>query len=308
MNYVKHKLSRLGKKVSGRHPVVITIVFSAVLLPAMLFVTTQRASAAPNCYERYGGTNSNILLNYECTTYGSFAPVISGASDPNCYVIDYPATEGAGSPSAPTKGDCASLQFGDKVLPKCYQDANSAGLQFPVSCDAARAAAPALKVTMSPGKCYVVGQVPKAITEVDCSKYVPPGAIIGGSATAGSGGTSAPTSPVGPAYKVAAPVAGKDTCGSGDNAVSISIDIGCVGKGNPILDMTFAILRFLSIGVGLVIVASMIVAGIQYTSSRGDPQATAKAITRITSNVGALLLFIFIYAILNWLIPAGLLK
>lgn len=90
--------------------------------------------------------------------------------------------------------------------------------------------------------------------------------------------------------------------------VTTSIVIGCKGKGTPILDMVFAIIRLLSMGVGLVVIGSIIMAGIQYTTSRGDPQATAKALNRVYSTFGALLLFIFAYAILNWLIPAGLLK
>lgn len=101
---------------------------------------------------------------------------------------------------------------------------------------------------------------------------------------------------------------GTYTCGGGKGAVHISINLGCRHKGNPILDMLFAVIRFLSIGVGFVIVGSLIVAGIQYTTSRGDPQATAKALGRVANTVGALLLFIFAYAILNWLIPGALLK
>jgi len=104
--------------------------------------------------------------------------------------------------------------------------------------------------------------------------------------------------------------AGKSShpCGAGKEAVTISIDIGCVGKGNPILDALFAAIRFLSLGVGMVVVGSIIVAGIQYTVSRGDPQATAKSVERITNSLIALVLFIFTYALLNWLVPAGLLK
>lgn len=99
-------------------------------------------------------------------------------------------------------------------------------------------------------------------------------------------------------------------CGdpANDNKVTTSIDIGCRHKGNPILDMVFAIIRLLSIGVGLVVIGSIIMAGIQYTTSKGDPQATAKALNRVYSTFGALLLFIFAYAILNWLIPAGILQ
>lgn len=102
-------------------------------------------------------------------------------------------------------------------------------------------------------------------------------------------------------------------CGSGQpspkgNAYMPSIDLGCRNKGNPILDVAFGIIHFLSYGVGIVVVASFIVAGIQFTASRGNPQATEKAINRIRSNVLALLLFIFAYAILNYVVPGQVLK
>lgn len=102
---------------------------------------------------------------------------------------------------------------------------------------------------------------------------------------------------------------GVNYCGDvNKNAVVVSIDLGCKHKGNAILDALFAIIRFLTLGVSLVIIGSMIVAGIQFTASRGDPQATAAAIKRMSSSASALLLFIFIYAILNWLVPNTLLQ
>lgn len=98
-------------------------------------------------------------------------------------------------------------------------------------------------------------------------------------------------------------------CGDGESKVKISFDIGCRGEGggiqNPITDAVFAIIRFLTLGVGLIIVGSVVVAGIQYTSSRGDPQATAAAITRIKSNVTAFLIYVFSFALLNYVIPRG---
>lgn len=116
----------------------------------------------------------------------------------------------------------------------------------------------------------------------------------------------------------------KYQCGSGKDAVKVSIDIGCKGnsclnghpeagfdcdhQNSPVLDAAFAIIRFLTAGVGLIIVASLVVAGIQYTSSRGDPGATAAAMNRIRSTVIALFIFIFGFAILNYLIPAGFFK
>jgi len=105
----------------------------------------------------------------------------------------------------------------------------------------------------------------------------------------------------------------KYQCGSGKRAVKTSINFGCYGDKctpdcNPIVDATFAIIRFLSAGVGIVIVASTVFASVQYTSARDDPSAVGKAKKRLTSNFIALGLFIFGYAILNYLIPAGFFK
>jgi len=99
-----------------------------------------------------------------------------------------------------------------------------------------------------------------------------------------------------------------DICGADDSATKISIDIGCKGQGNGILDMLFAFIRFLSYGAGMIIVGSLVVGGIQYTASQGDPQATSAAVNRIRSTFIALLLYLFAYAILNYLIPGRVLQ
>ncbi len=91
-------------------------------------------------------------------------------------------------------------------------------------------------------------------------------------------------------------------------AVATSIDLGCRGQGNPILDMMFAVIRLLSDGVGIVVVGSLIVGGIQYIISAGDPQAAAKAIGRIRATVFALGIYIFAYPLLNYVLPAGFFK
>lgn len=129
----------------------------------------------------------------------------------------------------------------------------------------------------------------------------------GGSGGNGQANTNTPT----PATTNNTPLAGDkppttEVCGAAPNQVGISIKVGCRGQGNPIVDMLFAFIRFLSVGVGIVLVASTIVAGIQYTASSGDPNALSQAKGRIASNLGALVLFLLIYAILNWLVPGGM--
>ncbi len=101
-------------------------------------------------------------------------------------------------------------------------------------------------------------------------------------------------------------------CGKGDKQVQISFDIGCLGNAyngkeySPILDMLFALIRFLSAGVGLVVIGSIIYAGIQYSASRGNPQSTEAAIKRVANSMFALLLYLFSFALLNFLVPGGL--
>ena len=134
-----------------------------------------------------------------------------------------------------------------------------------------------------------------------------------GSGNTSTTGASTTTAPQG--FGNPNSIQGGSQCGSGDSAVKISIDIGCKGalchaknaqEGcNPILDATFAILKLISDGVGLLVIGSIVFAGIQYSSSRGDPGKTKEAIARIRNTLIALLVYIFAYAILNYVLPAG---
>jgi hypothetical protein len=111
-----------------------------------------------------------------------------------------------------------------------------------------------------------------------------------------------------PAQTTGTPVDDGHTCGGDDSSVHTAINIGCHAKGNAVLDATFAIIRFLSNGVGLVLIGSLIFAGIQYTASNGNPQNIANAENRVKSVMVALLIYIFAYAMLNYLIPGKILQ
>ncbi|MDO8265402.1 MAG: hypothetical protein Q7T41_00500, partial [Candidatus Saccharibacteria bacterium] len=66
------------------------------------------------------------------------------------------------------------------------------------------------------------------------------------------------------------------------------------------------LLRFVSTGVGIIVTGSIVWAGIQYATSRGNPQGTEAALKRVYNSVIALLIYIFSFAILNFLVPGGL--
>ncbi len=78
-------------------------------------------------------------------------------------------------------------------------------------------------------------------------------------------------------------------------------------KSNPIYyDLLLTFINFLTAGIGLVVTTLVVVGGIQYMTAGGNPQKTQAAITRISNALIGLVLYIFMFAILQWLIPGGL--
>ena len=74
------------------------------------------------------------------------------------------------------------------------------------------------------------------------------------------------------------------------------------------ISSNIAIIRFLSLGVGLVIAFSLVVSGLQYIGSQGNPDNTNKSISRIRNSIIALILYIFAFAILNYVVPGQVLN
>jgi hypothetical protein len=58
--------------------------------------------------------------------------------------------------------------------------------------------------------------------------------------------------------------------------------------------------------VGIVVVISLILGGIQYSAAEGDPQKSAKAKNRIANTIFALIAYFFVYAFLQFLVPGGI--
>ncbi len=66
------------------------------------------------------------------------------------------------------------------------------------------------------------------------------------------------------------------------------------------------LVRLLSALVGIIVVISGIVAGIQYASSRDESAKVTAAKKRIYNTVLSLLAYLFLLAFLQWLLPGGL--
>lgn len=101
---------------------------------------------------------------------------------------------------------------------------------------------------------------------------------------------------------VAVAQTGKTNC---DNVTTTAKIQDCL-KNNPVSEKLRLIVNALSAGVGVVVVAMIIVGGIQYIMAGDNPNATAEAKKRITNALIALVAFLFVGAFLQWLVPGGL--
>lgn len=81
-----------------------------------------------------------------------------------------------------------------------------------------------------------------------------------------------------------------------------------LSKDCQIVTYLIAFINVLSAMVAIVVVGSIIVGGIQYTTAADDPQKVSAAKMRIYNSILAFLFFIFMYAFLQWIVPGGVLN
>jgi hypothetical protein len=79
------------------------------------------------------------------------------------------------------------------------------------------------------------------------------------------------------------------------------------GSGGAIVAYLTYFLKLLNEAMGGLIVLVIVIAGIQYILSAGDPARVKAAKTRLTQAITALVLYMFMFAILNFLVPGGIL-
>lgn len=68
------------------------------------------------------------------------------------------------------------------------------------------------------------------------------------------------------------------------------------------------ILKFLSIGVGIAVVGGITVGGIVYSTSEGNPSKTQSGIKIITNSLLGLIIYLLMFAIIQFLIPGSPLR
>ncbi|PID33189.1 hypothetical protein CR969_02100 [Candidatus Saccharibacteria bacterium] len=82
--------------------------------------------------------------------------------------------------------------------------------------------------------------------------------------------------------------------------------IECGGKGeDTIFNIIKIVIQIMTAGIGVLAVGATIAGGILYASAGGNPENIKKAASIWTNTVIGLILFAFLVAITNFLIPGG---
>ena len=97
------------------------------------------------------------------------------------------------------------------------------------------------------------------------------------------------------------PGAGKGDCGDAKTVI-----IKCAGSGEDALaDILKQIIIILSIGIGVAAVGGIVYGAMLYTTARDSSSQTEKGMEVIRNVVIGILLYIFMIALINWLVPGG---
>jgi hypothetical protein len=103
-------------------------------------------------------------------------------------------------------------------------------------------------------------------------------------------------------------------CGTDQVAVGVSINgQNCIDKGatvetNVIFVWLSSIIKFMTVGVGLAAVGGVLYGGFLYLTARGNAGQTQKGIVAIINALIGILMYALAFAIINFLVPGGVLK
>ena len=103
-------------------------------------------------------------------------------------------------------------------------------------------------------------------------------------------------------------------CGTDQVAVGVSINgNNCVDKGttletNVIIVWLSNIIKFLTVGVGVAATGGVVYGGFLYLTAQGNAGKTQKGVATILNALIGVALYALAFAIINFLVPGGVLK
>lgn len=76
---------------------------------------------------------------------------------------------------------------------------------------------------------------------------------------------------------------------------------------NPIVAFLKTVIQFMAFGIGIALVGGLVTGGVVYMTARANPQQVQKAEEIIRNAIIGIVLYVFMFAIVNFLIPGGIL-
>ena len=95
-----------------------------------------------------------------------------------------------------------------------------------------------------------------------------------------------------------APVFAEEKCY--DGAI---LDVCDDGKGSGISDVLKMVVRIMTVGIGILAIIGITVAGVQYLTAGDKEEQVRKSKRRIVEIIIGIAVFALLYAILSWLLP-----
>lgn len=89
------------------------------------------------------------------------------------------------------------------------------------------------------------------------------------------------------------------------NDITTSVEYTCDARTDPVSALVLVIINFMAIGVGIAVVGGITWGAVNYTVSNGDAAKAKKGIQVVINSIIGLVIFLFMYAILHFLIPGG---
>ena len=84
-----------------------------------------------------------------------------------------------------------------------------------------------------------------------------------------------------------------------------AIDISTAPASTSFIARVNVYFKWFSIGIGILAVFFLVIAGIQYAAAQDNPQAVSSAKTRINNIVIGIVIYMVMFGLLQWLIPGG---
>jgi hypothetical protein len=104
------------------------------------------------------------------------------------------------------------------------------------------------------------------------------------------------------------------TCGDDQVAVGVAINgSNCIDKGstvdtNVIIVWASSIIKFFTVGVGVAATGGVVYGGFLYLTAQGNSGKTQKGVATIINALIGIVLYALAFAIINYLIPGGVLQ